>query len=428
MSLTQWLRILWARRLLVLLTLAGVLAGAAVIAWQRPYVYAGKTRIVIDLSKDPITGAVVAPRSFEMVIATQTALIQDPSVIERAARILGYLPANKPNPSDYAALTAERRLVTNLGNGLFVTNVPDSNLIDILAYTNSPEESKRFSEAVRQAYIELSVRQQRASAIGALSVMQDQMRRFLAQRTEASQRRAAFERRYNVVLHENGGNFDEDGLNQIANASDDQLRQMAKAGAASSAAARNAVVLSRIDAALATAQATLGPNHPQVQALVQQRAAAAAVAQAPIRAQNASMSVDTLMSHKVEQLLADRGILAEGRMLVNQEYIYDSLMRGLAARIVTTAQQANVSNGGVTPVGAPTAEFKPTAPNFTLIGVLAAVIGLILGVQIAIIVELLNRRVRGIEDLATFGVPMLTPGRQGEDREEAAVPELVAAA
>ena len=57
MSLTQWLRILWARRLLVLLTLAGVLAGAAVIAWQRPYVYAGKTRIVIDLSKDPITGA-----------------------------------------------------------------------------------------------------------------------------------------------------------------------------------------------------------------------------------------------------------------------------------------------------------------------------------------------------------------------------------
>lgn len=396
------------------------------MASRLPKVYSGKARIMVELATDPITGAKIEPRAFESVVATQTALIQDPSVVIRAAQIMGYL--NPGAATTVAETRARERLAQSLGKAIFVTNVPDSNLIDIAAFTNSRESAQKLAEAMRAAYVELSIQQQRSSAIGALQIMQDQMKLFLKLRSDASQRRTAFERQHDVILHEDGGSEDADHVAQIANADQNALAKLAGRQSTSNAVARNAVGLARIDAALATARATLGPNHPQVHALEAQRSAAAVNVQAPIRMANSTVTVDSLMSHQVERMLADRGVLAEGRMLVTQEFAYDNLLRGLASRIVTTAQQANVVNSGVVPVGAPNSSPKPVAPNFIVIGIVAVVIGLILGAELAIIVELLNRRVRGVEDLATFGVPMLTSGRQGEDREEAVVPELVAAA
>lgn len=426
MAFHQWFRILRARWLIILLTAVGVSTGALAVASRLPKVYSGKARIMVELATDPITGAKIEPRAFESVVATQTALIQDPSVVIRAAQIMGYL--NPGAATTVAETRARERLAQSLGKAIFVTNVPDSNLIDIAAFTNSRESAQKLAEAMRAAYVELSIQQQRSSAIGALQIMQDQMKLFLKLRSDASQRRTAFERQHDVILHEDGGSEDADHVAQIANADQNALAKLAGRQSTSNAVARNAVGLARIDAALATARATLGPNHPQVHALEAQRSAAAVNVQAPIRMANSTVTVDSLMSHQVERMLADRGVLAEGRMLVTQEFAYDNLLRGLASRIVTTAQQANVVNSGVVPVGAPNSSPKPVAPNFIVIGIVAVVIGLILGAELAIIVELLNRRVRGVEDLATFGVPMLTSGRQGEDREEAVVPELVAAA
>lgn len=425
MSIQQWLKILWARRLILLLTLAGVVAGALAGASQLSRTYMGKARIMVELATDPITGAKIEPRAFESIVATQSALIQDLSVIARAAQFMHYLPPEAPK-SD-AELRAQQRLARALAPGIVVTNVPNSNLIDVAAYGGSYQEARKLAEAVRRAYIEMSIRQQRGSAIRALSIMQDQMRTFLRQRTIASERRTVFERQHGVVLSDDGQDSNAETMTQIANANTGELQKMARRQTAAAGVSRNMLALSRLDAALSAAQASLGPNHPQVQALIAQRAALAANVQAPVQAQNATLTVESMMSHKVEQILADRGVLAQGRMLLTDEFAYDTLMRGLAARIVTTAQQANVVNSGVTAVGAPSGPVRPVSPNFIVIGVAAAMVGLILGIQLAIIVELLNRRVRSVDDLAQFGVPTLS-GRHQDDVKGVGAAALSAAA
>ncbi|MFC3441147.1 GumC family protein [Sphingobium rhizovicinum] len=414
MSVQQWLRILWARRLIILLTLAGVLAGALIGGSRLSKTYVGKARIMVELATDPITGAKIEPRAFEAVVATQSALIQDLSVIGRAAELMNYVPTG-PAKSE-AELRARQGVARGLSRAIVVTNVPNSNLIDIDAYWGSYDEARKLAEAVRQAYIEMSIRQQRGSAIRALTIMQQQMKLFLRQRTIASERRTAFERKHGVVLRDDGEDNNNDTMTQIANASADELRKVGRSQTAAAGVARNMQALSRIDAALGAAQASLGPNHPQVQALMAQRAALAANVQAPVRSANSTVSVQSMMSHQVEQMLANRGVLAEGRMLVTDEFAFDNIIRGLAARIVTTAQQANVVNSGVTPVGAPGGPIIPVAPNFIVVGIVAALVGLILGIQVAIIVELLNRKVRGIEDLARLGVPNLSSRHQDDGK------------
>ncbi|QGP78196.1 chain length determinant protein [Sphingobium sp. CAP-1] len=417
MSIQQWLLILWARRLVILLTLAGVAAGGIVAGSRLPKTYVGKARIMIELATDPITGGKIEPRAFEGAVATQTALIQDLSVISRAAQFAGYAPMTEARTE--AELRARESAARALGRGVVATNVPNSNLIDIAGYSGSYQEARKLAEAVRRAYIELSIQQQRSSAIRALVIMQQQMRIFLQQRTVASERRTAFERLHDVVLRDDGEDSDTETMAKIAKANTDDLQKMARRKAAAVDQSGNILALSRIDAALSAAQASLGPNHPQVQALMARRAVLAANVQAPAVAQNAAISVQSMMSQKVEQMLANRGVLAEGRMLLTEEYASDNLIRALAARIVTTAQQANVVNSGVTAVGAPNGPVEPIAPNFPVICIVSAILGLILGVQIAIVVELLNRRVRGIEDLARMGIPILSALHQDDDKGRA---------
>ncbi len=71
-----------------------------------------------------------------------------------------------------------------------------------------------------------------------------------------------------------------------------------------------------------------------------------------------------------------------------------------AARAADLKLEADVSETGLVPLGEAFVTGTPTFPNKPLILGLGAVAGIGLGVVLAIVVEMLSRRIRGPEDLA----------------------------
>ena len=70
--------------------------------------------------------------------------------------------------------------------------------------------------------------------------------------------------------------------------------------------------------------------------------------------------------------------------------------------------EAATTNAGISDMGPTTGSTTPSFPNRTLIIGMAAASGLALGILLALLVELLNRRVRSTDDLeVAAGAPVL---------------------
>lgn len=409
MTFGGWLRIVWAQRAIVFVTMLGVLTGALLLGLTLPYTYSAKARVSIDMAFDPTIGEKIDARMFPAVVWTQYNLVKDPTVMINAAKLLGYLPQQDPDPRDREAIAARNTVIRLLDRTVFVANAPDSNILDITTYAGTRSDARRMAEAFRVAYIDLAVDLQRKSSIGALKVMRERLTKLLADRTAASSARAAFERQHGVVLAEDGSDDFGDQIKQIAETNEDLIAKFSQRRVVVQS---NAAAIARLDGAIAMAQSRFGPNNPQVQSLVAQRSAMAASGAsvgnaAPAAVALPGQSVARQMSAQVERLLASRGVLAEGRLLVLQEYSLDDIIRGLAGRTVMIAQKARTPSGGVRAVGKATEEIKPVSPNLPLIIGIALVLGLILGCQMALIVEFLNRRVRAPGDLTACGANVI---------------------
>ena len=406
MNVARWLRIIWAQRLVVLVTIAGALTGALLLGLSLPKTYSAKARVTIDMSFDPTIGEKIDARMFPAVVWTQANLVKDPTVIINAAKILGYLPKEEPDPRDRDAIAARNTVIRLLDRSVVVEIVRESNILELTTFAGSRNDARLMADAFRKAYIELAVDLQRKSSVGALKVMQERLSTLLAERTTASSQRAAFEKRHGVVLAEDGS---DDFGNQIKNIAASNEELLGKFDSRRAVAQQSSMAaLARIDAAIAMAQTRLGPNNPQLQALVAQRSALrAGTVSAPPKFAVPAQSVARQLGAQVERVLASRGVLAEGRLLVLREYSLDEIIRGLASRTVTTAQKARTPSGGVRAVGEATEVIHPVSPNLPLIIGVALALGLVIGCQLAIIVELLNLRVRALDDLAGCGPQIL---------------------
>ena len=78
-----------------------------------------------------------------------------------------------------------------------------------------------------------------------------------------------------------------------------------------------------------------------------------------------------------------------------------------AKRTAQLQQEAESTETGLSFLGSATAPRSPTFPNVPLITFGSILLGLALGVGLAILMELLYRKVRGPSDLRLDGIPLL---------------------
>jgi len=405
MNIVQFLRILWARRILVIVAFVASVIGAYVVASLVPPRYEATARVNIDLLKqDPISGMSKDVRSAGVYFDAQQQLIRDYAVTGPVVDRLGWL--TDPNrirayQARPAADTRDfRRWLAQQVADAISTDITASTVLQITYRSSNPSEAKAAAEALREAYIAaaLATKQQDAAKLAAWYNDQAAIARKAAE--EAEMIKAAYEKETGIVMQSNDMDLDSGRLAALSS----QLAM--PAGGAMVAGSGSRVQLAQIDAQIAQVSKNLGPNHPEMQALRAQRATMAqVVAQEEAEARRAASgatgaaAISQVLQQEKARVINQRDKVERLRQLQAEVDLRRDQYKKTAARGAELALAASLTDPGVTPIGVVLAPTKPTFPNKPLMVGGAAVLGIGIGLGLALLLELLNRRVRGVEDL-----------------------------
>ena len=423
MSIAQFLRILLVRRIFIIVALmASILGGFAVIK-MIPKQYEAKSRVLLQLIRpDPVTGEVIQSGFARAYTKTQMELIKDYRVAGRAVDKLGWLGSAslaeqyRRSGSD---MPFRRWLAGIIMAGTDARLIEGSNILEIAYTGQSPDSAATIANALRESYEEQTVQFKRQDATKNARWFQEQTTTLRKRLLEAEARKAEFEKANDIILQDDNTDSDSARLAALAS-SPPPLPSMSVGPAATVAPPGPAQMqLAQIDAAMATASRTLGPNHPDFIAMqrqrevvansaAQERAAAAANARAASAgAVSAGPSAAAQFDAQRQKVLAQRGKLAEAKQLQNDVAVLRAQLNETQQKAAQAEQEAQVGDAGLTLLGNATPPDSATFPKTVPVMSAALALGLGLGVMLALLVELLNRRVRGPEDLIIDGVPLV---------------------
>jgi len=404
MNIVQFLRILWARRILVIVAFAAAVLGALIVVTLVQPRYEATARVNIDLLKqDPVSGNAKDVRNAGAFFDAQQELIRDYSVTGQVVDKLGWLT----DPGRIAAYQARpatdtrdfRRWLAAQVAEAISTTITSSTVLEISFRSPNPLEAKAGAVALREAYMAASLQQQQQDAAKLASWYNQQADLARQAADEAESRKAAYEKETGIVMQ--AGDMDMDS-GRLAALSQMAMPTTATVGGGSA----SRLQLAQVDAQIAQMSKNLGPNHPDMVALRAQRASLAqVVAQEEAEARqitsgaSGAAALSRVLQAEKSRVIGQRDKVERLRQLQADVDLRRDQYKKTAARGAELSLQASLTDPGLTPMGVVLAPTKPAFPNKPLMVGGAAALGIGLGLGLSLLLELLNRRVRGVEDL-----------------------------
>jgi len=408
MSIVQFARMIWARRLIILAAAVFTFLGAFVVTLIAQPRYEGKARVMLNLLRpDPVTGESVNPRAVNTYVATQVEIMKDYAVTGRVVDQLNWL-SDPGQIQRYDARPASdsrdfRRWLAQRVADRTSAKLVAGSVLEVTFSSGSPVEAGAGAEAVRQAYLDSSLQDRRGDAAKMANWYNTQAEAARKAAEVAETTKAAFERENGIVMQADQTDLDSDRLRALATqvAIAPAMAPMAPASSAAS------LQLAQLDAQIAQTARNLGPNHPEMQELRARRVALARIASeetAAIRAaSNAAAAsvgaVDRALQAQKSRVIGQRDKVERLRQLQAEVDLRREQYRKTAARAAELNLEAAVADTGMRPLGVVLTPNSPAFPNKPLILGGSAGLGIALGLFLALFVELLSRRVRGVEDL-----------------------------
>jgi polysaccharide biosynthesis transport protein len=417
-NIIQFLRIVWAwRRISVLATLATV-SGALIVILAVPPRWEAHTRVMLDTIKpDPLTGQVIGGAA-SAYAATQVEVIKDNAVAEKTVEQLGWLSdpillkayrnrAKKKDGSDFRHWLAQFVI-----DRTEVKLLPGTNILEITYTAPTPQEAKTVANALTSAYVDASVQYRRAAASRDADWFRAQAEKARADLDTAAKAEAEYQRQTGLVLQDDKTDVESARLRALASGTGGGAPVFTPIITANSPASAE---LAEVDAQIAQATQSLGPNHPQLQALKSKRAAVTllvAQEEETARAARAAASsnvgaLDRAMEEAKSKVLAQSGELEHLKDLHAEVTLREAQYTKTAARAAELQQEAMIGDTGLTVLGQAAVPQKPKFPNKPLILGGSLALGLVSGLLIGLLLEFLARRVCGFEDLQAAGVPVI---------------------
>jgi polysaccharide biosynthesis transport protein len=424
MSLVQFLRILMARRWMILATLLSCVVVALAVASVLPKRYPATARVMLDVVKpDPVTGQMIAGGMMGGYTRTQTELVTDYRVAGEVVDKLGMTS----NPTVIARWQADtggvgdmrRWAAQQISDNTNARMVDFSNIMEIQFIASDPVYARSVAAMLREAYIDATLRFRTDSAGRTAEWYRDQAEKARRQLLAAEAAKSAFEKANNLVILPTGIDPESAKLQSLQDA------LMAARGTASQAQMQSQLAvqgsnqvdqvntqLADVENQLEVAEQRYGTAHPTYKALVSRKAALQKeLARETEKARSLGGGVNSFAQGNITTLTNDYNAQKQ-RVMAMQDTI-NQLMKlqrevnasqerydKAAARTADLRLQADVSESGLVVLGDVVGSNTPSFPNIPLIGSLAVIFGLMLGIVLALVAELLARRVRGAEDLA----------------------------
>ncbi|MGI4878827.1 MAG: GumC family protein [Janthinobacterium lividum] len=432
MSLAQFLRILLARRLIIVGVMAVcIVISLAVIVFLPPR-YPATARVLMDVIKpDPVSGAVISSGFVRGYTKTQTELITDYRVAGDVVDKLN-MAADPKRVADYTKNTngtedfrryEARQIIDKTSADL----LSGSNILEISYYTDDPLVAKKVVTALRDSYLDAALRFRTDAAGRSADWYVGQAAKAQRELAAAEAKKSAFEQSKGIVMSPGGADSETMKLESMQNAltAAQSAAGMSEAttdhvSPASSMVDQLKVQLNGIDDQISQASERLGTSHPTYIALVQRRAVVQAqLAKETALAHTTGGSSTAAARANVGRLdgeyraqkakvLGLKGDLDALAQLQREVELRRSQYEKAAARTADLKLEADVSENGLIPLGDAVVSGTPSFPNVPLILALGVMVGLAFGVVAGIAAEMLKRRVRGPEDLARASkVPVL---------------------
>lgn len=409
MSLAQFLRILLARKSIILATLIACFIAAAVTVQLLPARYEAKNRVLIDMTKTEAFGnAPLSSQAMGSYIATQLKLIKDVQTAGLVVDQLGWAA----DPANQAAFDAQGRpggdirdwLAQRIVDGTEANFVEASSIVEIAYRGNDPVSTQGIAQAVREAFLKLNRDQRVSAAQRSAASFDEQARRAASEVQRAEDERTQFAKANGIIIQPGNIDLESAKLGALSSAT------VAPTAATMTPGAMANPQVAMLQQQIAQARETLGPNHPSLQAMERQLTAirsergsgptmvggtSKADIEAAYQTQKARVLAQADKIDRVNQMQADIAVKRDQYQRLQGKV---EEMRGMALAGVTALE----------PMGNTNLPQEPVWPNKPLVIAGATALGLALGVLLALLVELLARRVRSEDDLEyATGAPVL---------------------
>jgi chain length determinant protein EpsF len=440
MSFQQIISILIARKRIIRNVFAFVVITVTVLSLVMPKQYTAMTTVVIDVkTPDPVVGAALQPMSMPGYIATQIDIITSERVGRRVVKLLGFekVPAlvdawrdDTDGKGSFEGYYAEK-----LGKKLDVKPSKESDVISIEFTSGDPKTAMKIANAYAEVYLatnlELTVEPARQYTDW-FAERTKQVREKLEKQQSAL---SALQKEKGIVADDERLDVENVRLNDLSTQltiletqkSEAQSRQHeAKAGLDSNPDVMNNPVIQNLRATITTAEGklreaenTFGQNYPQIKEQKAELEALRARLKTEMANVASSLGTNTVVSEQKEAEIRLAIELQRKRILdlkkqrdevtvLQKDIEFTQLdYNNINARLSQSSLQ---SQNPQTNVAVLTPAFEPDSPSKprVLINIIVSIfLGAMIGVGVAMLMELSDRRIRSESDLAAIGVPVL---------------------
>jgi chain length determinant protein EpsF len=443
MSLSQFFSILRARRMVAgLILLATVLVALAWVA-LRPANFTARAPVLVDVRSDPTNATPLQGMVAPSFMTTQIDIIKSDRVAERVAQML---PADQPPMKGWREEAQKkpapaRWLANTLQQRLEVKPARESNIINISWTGRSPAEAARVANAFAQAYLETNLDIKTDPAKKYAVWFDDQVAAARERLEKAQAKLSDYQQKSGIISTDERADFETTRLTELSQ----QLmiaQQRGRGGSPATSSDASPLVnnlrqdVARLEAKIGQASATMGSRHPEMMRLQSELSAlrgrlneessrvghsAAASAESSKARERELQAAINEQKQRVLGLNKQRGELSLLKSDVDSaQKAFDTVSASAAqARLQSMSTQTNVMK-----LASAVEPMDPTGPTAVQALTIALAAGTLLAIAGALMIELLNRRVRSVQDLsmvtnlpilavvpATGGVSARTPLR-----------------
>jgi len=431
MTLQQFLLILRARYRVALLALVVTVVTTLLVSLLLPKQYTASAAVVIDVkSPDQVSGLMLQGLMAPGYMATQIDIINSDRVAKSVVKLL---------KMDESAVIRQQWQDETKGKGelvdwlaallqkkLDVKPSRDSNVININYTGVDPDFAAAVANAFAQAYIDVNLdlrltpaRQYAAFFEGQTKAARDKLE--LAQSALSS-----YQQKHGITSADERLDFETARLNETSSqltgiegqTTDSQSKRTNTKADTVAEVMQSPLInglktdIARLEAKLTESNVNLGKNHPQTQRTEAELAALKTQLDLETRKITSSIETTYQVSRQREQQL--KGALATQKsrvLLLNKQRDELNVLRRdiesaqrafelVSQRASQTSIESKTNQTNIAVLNPATAPAGPSQPKVLLNLLISVFLGTLLGVGLALMLELANRRVRSAQDLA----------------------------
>ena len=439
MTFQQFLLILRARYKVVLITLMLTVIATFTISILQVKQYSASAAVVVDVkSPDPMSGQVLQGLVAPSYMATQIDIINSDRTAKAVVKLL-HMEESAAIRQQWQEATKGKGQLTDWLSTLLQKNLDvkpsrESNVINITYTGADPDFIATTANAFAQAYIDVNLDLRLAPA-RQYAVFFDEQTKAARDKLEKAQRALSdYQQTNGITSAEQQVDFETTKLNETSSqltgvqgqTTDSQSKRQNHKADTLAEVMQSPLVnslkteIAKLEATMMQSSINLGKNHPQTQQAETELAALKTQLDIETRKISASIETTYQVGKQREQQL--QGALAnqKARVLVlnKQRDELNVLRRDIESAqraFETVSQRASQTNiesqtnqTNIAMLNFAVAPTKPSSPRVIFNTLVSVFLGILLGVGLALVLELTNRRIRSVEDLSeALNLPIL---------------------